>query len=174
MVRLNQSYKFDPLPEGIDKKLILGGQANLWSERLNTFRHAQYMLWPRGFAISESVWSQPGLKNWDSFVSRTEKHFDRFDVAQVKYSRSMYDPIFTFSREADSTIIIDLKTEVEGLNIHYSFDESFPDQFYPAYTKPLKLPKDAVNLWVVTYQGNQQMGKLIKMPVEEMKKRIKK
>lgn len=174
MVRLNQSYKFDPLPKGIDQKLILGGQANLWSERLNTFRHAQYMLWPRGFAISESVWSQPALKNWDSFVSRTEKHFDRFDVAQIKYSRSMYDPIFNFSREANSTIIIDLKTEIEGLNIHYSFDETFPDHFYPAYNEPLRLPKDAVNLWVVTYRGNQQMGKLIKMPVEEMKKRIKK
>lgn len=174
MVRLNQSYKFDPLPKGIDQKLILGGQANLWSERLNTFRHAQYMLWPRGFAISESVWSQPALKNWDSFVSRTEKHFDRFDVAQIKYSRSMYDPIFNFSREANSTIIINLKTEIEGLNIHYSFDETFPDHFYPAYNEPLRLPKDAVNLWVVTYRGNQQMGKLIKMPVEEMKKRIKK
>ena len=174
MVRLNQSYKFNPLPEGIDQKLILGGQANLWSERLNTFRHAQYMLWPRGFAVSESVWSQPALKNWDSFVSRTEKHFERFDVAQIKYSRSMYDPIFTFIREADSTIIIDLKTEIEGLNIHYSFDETFPDQFYPAYNEPLSLPKDAVNLWVVTYRGNQKVGKLIKMPVEEMKKRIKK
>lgn len=86
----------------------------------------------------------------------------------------MYDPIFNFSREADSTIIIDLKTEIDDLNIHYSFDETFPDQFYPAYNKPLRLPKDAVNLWVVTYRGNQQMGKLIKMPVEEMKKRIKK
>lgn len=174
MVRLNQSYKFDPLPKGINEKLVLGGQANLWSERLNTFRSAQYMLWPRAFAISESVWSQPALKDWDHFVSRTEKHFERFDVAQIKYSRSMYDPIFNFSREADSTIIIDLKTEIDDLNIHYSFDETFPDQFYPAYNKPLRLPKDAVNLWVVTYRGNQQMGKLIKMPVEEMKKRIKK
>ncbi|MBA2500148.1 MAG: family 20 glycosylhydrolase [Chitinophagaceae bacterium] len=174
MLRLNQSYKFDPLPKGIDQKLILGGQANLWSERLNTFRSAQYMLWPRAFAVAESVWSQPQSKDWNSFVSRTEKHFERFDVAQIKYSRSMYDPIFTFSRDADSTIIINLKTEVEGLNIHYSFDETFPDQFYPAYNEPLRLPKDAANLWVVTYRGNQQVGKQIKMPVEEMKKRIRK
>ena len=173
MVRLSQSYKFDPLPKGIDSNLILGGQGNLWSERLNTFRHAQYMMWPRAFAVSESVWSQPSLKNWKNFVSRIEKHFDRFDVAQIKYSRSIYDPIFAFSRK-DSSIIIQLKTEVEDLNIHYSFDESFPDQFYPAYNQPLTVPKDAVNLWVVTYRGNKQMGKLIKMPVEEMKKRIKK
>ncbi|MBS1563489.1 MAG: beta-N-acetylhexosaminidase, partial [Bacteroidetes bacterium] len=35
MVRLSQTYKFDPLPPGVDAKYILGGQANLWSDRLN-------------------------------------------------------------------------------------------------------------------------------------------
>ena len=174
MVRLNQSYKFNPLPKGVDAKYVLGGQGNLWSERLNTFRHAQYMLWPRGFAVAESVWSPQELKNWSHFIERTEKHFDRFDVARIKYARSMYDPIFSFSRKADSAIVIKLETEIEGLNIHYSFDESYPDNFYPVYNEPIRVPKDAANLWVVTYRGNQQMGKLIKMPVEEMKKRIKK
>ena len=92
MLRLSQSYKFDPVPNGVDPKYILGGQANLWSERLNTVRHAEYMLWPRAFAIAESVWSPKENKNWNNFVQRTEKHFERFDVAGIKYSRSMYDP----------------------------------------------------------------------------------
>jgi len=88
----------------LDPKYILGGQANLWSERLNTVRHAEYMLWPRAFAIAESVWSPLEKKNWNNFVQRTEKHFQRFDVAGIKYSRSMYDPAFAVKRNADNTL----------------------------------------------------------------------
>src|SRR6188768_1858594 len=55
-LRLNKAYKFDPLPEGVNPKLILGGQANLWTEQIPNYRTVQYMLWPRAFAIAESVW----------------------------------------------------------------------------------------------------------------------
>ena len=55
-LRLSKSYQFDPLPEGVDKKFIKGGQANLWTEQVYNMRHAEYMVWPRGWAIAESVW----------------------------------------------------------------------------------------------------------------------
>lgn len=172
MLRLSQSYKFDPLPKGVDPKLVLGGQANLWSERLNTMRHAEYMLWPRGFAVAECVWSPQEKKNWNNFVQRVEKHFDRFNVAGIKYSRSMYDPIFTVNK-SDSGLRVTLTTEVEGLKIYYSFDETFPDNFYPVYTSPMIVPKDAVALTVITYRNNVPIGKMIKMPVVELQKRAK-
>ncbi|MGZ5247099.1 MAG: beta-N-acetylhexosaminidase, partial [Flavitalea sp.] len=56
-LRLNKSYEFDPLPPGVDPKFIKGGQANLWTEQIYNYRYLQYMVWPRGFAIAESVWS---------------------------------------------------------------------------------------------------------------------
>ena len=37
-LRLNQTYKFDPVPEGVDAKFILGGQANLWTEQIPRMR----------------------------------------------------------------------------------------------------------------------------------------
>jgi hexosaminidase len=174
MLRLSQSYKFDPLPAGVDPQYILGGQANLWSERLSTVRHAEYMLWPRGWAVAESVWSPKERKDWNDFISRAEHHFVRSDFALTKYSRSMYDPIFKFVKQkgADS-IRIELSTELEGLNVHYAFDETFPDEFYPVYTQPLTVPKDAVNLRVITSRNGKLVGKMITMPVAEMKKRAK-
>jgi len=36
MNRLRDSYSFEPVPEGIDPELILGGQANLWTESVPT------------------------------------------------------------------------------------------------------------------------------------------
>lgn len=56
-LRLNKAYQFEPVPPGVDSKYILGGQANLWTEQVYNMRHAEYMTWPRAFAISESVWS---------------------------------------------------------------------------------------------------------------------
>src|SRR5690606_4743297 len=100
-----------------------------------------------------------------------EKHFDRFDIAETKYSRSMFDPIFTSTTTAKEGLQIHLESEIDGLNIHYSFDETLPDHFYPVYTKPLSIPKDASNLRVITYRGKEQVGKLIVMPVAEMQKR---
>lgn len=171
MVRLSKAYQFDPLPPGVDPKYILGGQCNLWSERLYTMRHAEYMLWPRAFATAESLWSPGSSKNWKNFVGRVEKHFDRFDVSETKYARSMYDPVFTAGKIADSTLQVKLETEIEGLDIYYSFDETNPDKFYPRYRSALTVPKEASNLKVITYRGNKPVGKLITMPVAELKKR---
>lgn len=170
-LRLNQVYKFDPVPPGVNPALILGGQGNLWSEELATIRHAQYMLWPRAMALSESIWSQPEQKNWNQFVSRVEKQMERLDISEIKYSRSLYDPIFTAKKDEKGNLQIGLSTEVDGLDIHYSFDETEPDKYYPKYSTPLSVPKDATHLKVITYRDGKQMGKLINMPVAELNSR---
>ncbi len=170
-LRLSKAYEFNPLPEGVDPKRIKGGQGNLWTEQIYNYRQAQYMTWPRGFAIAEAVWSPQNKKNWKHFFARTEKHFERLDAAEIKYAPSVYDPIFTVTKTGDSTLKVALATEVDDLDIYYSFDNSFPDHFYPKYTTPLVPPKDAVMLKVVTYRGKKQMGRFNLMPVEELKKR---
>jgi hexosaminidase len=171
-LRLSKAYQFEPLPDSVDARYIKGGQANLWTEQIYNMRHAQYMTWPRGMAIAESVWSPKEKKDWDNFFGRVEKHFKRLDVREVKYAPSVYEPIFQASRTPDNQLQIELSTEVSGLDIYYSFDNTFPDRFYPKYTLPLVAPKDAVNLRVVTYKGKNPVGRLITMPMEELNKRI--
>jgi hexosaminidase len=170
-LRLSKAYEFDPLPEGVPAERIKGGQGNLWTEQVYNYRHLQYMIWPRGFALAESLWSPKSKKDWNRFFSKTEQHFTRFDEGEKKYAPSVYDPIFTVTKTADSTVKIALATEAPGLDIYYSFDNSFPDRFYPKYTAPIVPPKDAVQLKVITYKGNKQIGRYNVMPVEEWKKR---
>ena len=170
-LRLNKSYEFDPVPEGANAKFIKGGQANLWTEQVYNIRQAEYMTWPRGFAIAESVWSPKEKKNWANFFARTEKHFERLDIAETKYAPSVYDPIFTVKRSSDRQLSITLATEVEGLDMYYSFDNSFPDHFYPKYTTPLVPPIDAKVLKVITYRGKKPVGRMMNMPIEELNKR---
>ena len=170
-LRLNQSYKFEPVPDGIDPNLILGGEACLWSEHNPNMRAAEYLLWPRGMSVAESVWSPKERKNWPDFVKRVEYHFQRMDIARINYSRSMYDPIFTPSME-NGQLKVELQTEIP-LNIHYSFDETNPDEFYPRYEKPLIIPKDALHLKLITYRDDQPIGRQINMPIDELEKRIR-
>jgi hexosaminidase len=171
-LRLNKVYQFNPTAI-IDPQYVLGAQANLWAEQVFNMRQAEYMTWPRAFAISESTWSPQERKNWNNFVSRTEEHFKRFDLKETKYSPAIYDPIITVKRTADKQILIDLATEIEGLDIYYSFDNSTPDRFYPKYNAALTPPKDASLFKVITYRGKQPIGRLLSIPIVDLQKRAK-
>lgn len=173
-VRLKDSYAFNPVPEGVKAEMVKGGQANLWSEQLFNYRHAQYMTYPRSFAIAECLWSPMANKNWNDFINRTEKHFERFDVAEKKYAPSMYEPIFKFSRNNLGEILVDLTPETEGVTFHYSFDYSYPDKFYPiANNASVVVPKDADLMRIICIKNGKQVGRLIDVPVSGMVKRIR-
>lgn len=170
-IRLGKAYEFDPVPPGADPKYIRGGQGNLWSEQVYTIRQAEYMTWPRGFAIAEALWSPREKKNWTNFIDKTEAHFKRMDVAETKYAPSIYDPVFKAGRTADRQVMVELTTDISGLDIYYSFDNSFPDRFYPKYTDKLLIPKDATQMRVITYKGKQPVGRMITISVDELNKR---
>jgi hexosaminidase len=168
---LTKTYQFDPLPADVDPKYIKGGQANLWTEQVYNMRHAEYMTYPRALAIAESVWSPKEKKDWNHFLGKVENHFGRLDEAEIKYATSVYEPKFVLSRNKDGQLQIGIETEAKDVTVHYTFDNSFPDYFYPAYQQPLTPPKDAVMLRVVSYRGKQQMGRMISVPVGDLEKR---
>ncbi len=171
---LKKAYQFEPVPPGVDSKYIIGGQANLWSEQLYTFRHAEYMTWPRGMAIAEALWSPKEKRDWDNFFTRVENQFTRLDEAEIKYAPSVYDPVFKVSAPDSGRLKVELSTEPKGLDIYYTFDNTFPDRFSPKYTEALTVPKESVMLKVITYKGKEPVGRLIYMPIEELQKRANK
>ena len=171
-LRLNKAYQFDPVPPEADARYILGGQANLWTEQVYNIRQVEYMTWPRGFAIAESVWSPKEKKNWENFVNKTENHFQRLDYAETKYSPAIYDPIVSVTKKEDK-YFVELTTEVSGLDIYTSFDNSTPDRFYPRYKAPLLVPTDARLMRIITYRGKVPAGRLMTIRVEDLKKRAK-
>ena len=132
------------------------------------------MTWPRAFALSESVWSPKGRKNWPDFVNRIEQQFKRFDEKEIKYSTSMYDPAFAVERNAAGQLFISLRTEVPGLDIYFSFDNSFPDRFYPKYSAPITPPTDATQIRVITYRGTKPVGRMITIQLKDLQARLPK
>jgi hexosaminidase len=49
---------------------LKGVQANLWAEYIVTDEHAEYMYWPRAFALAETGWSLHQNKNLKDFRRR--------------------------------------------------------------------------------------------------------
>ncbi|MGL4851909.1 MAG: beta-N-acetylhexosaminidase [Phocaeicola sp.] len=168
MCRLKDSYHFKPVPDGVQKELILGGQGNLWTEAVPTFRHAQYMTWPRGWALSEVLWSGQDSKNWADFVRRVEHHFHRADCAVINYAKSIYNAIITPYKEGN-IVYVDLSTELDGMDIYYTFDNTDPDHFTPKYSQPLTLPAGATQLRVVTYREGKPLGKTLTVPISKIR-----
>ncbi|MEB0248889.1 hypothetical protein QN344_02020, partial [Mucilaginibacter sp. 5B2] len=60
----------------------------------------------------------------------------------------------------------------QGLDTYYSFDNSYPDCFYPKYTGVLNIPIDATQMKVITYRGKKPVGRMISMPIDELKSRL--
>jgi hexosaminidase len=172
-LRLKKVYSFEPVPDGVDAKYILGGQGNLWTEQVPTLRYAQYMLFPRAWALSEVYWSPKESKNWDNFIGRVEKQFGRSDVAEINYSKAIYDPIIKTSTK-EGKLWLTMDTEAPGMDIYYTIDDAMPDAYTSKYSLPVQLPEGPITLRVVTYREGKPIGHLITLKRDELEKRAEK
>jgi hexosaminidase len=85
---LNELYAFEPVPMELEPRFqshILGAQANLWTEYVASFKHVQYMAFPRMCALAEVDWSPKEERNWDDFARRLQIHLRRLDELGVNY-----------------------------------------------------------------------------------------
>ncbi|NNK86835.1 MAG: beta-N-acetylhexosaminidase, partial [Flavobacteriaceae bacterium] len=79
---LRKVYEFNPIPEELtemEANNVWGAQANVWTEYMKDHRQVEYMVFPRILAMSEVVWSDPGLRTYDDFVNRVEHFHERLE-----------------------------------------------------------------------------------------------
>ncbi len=170
-LRMKTTYSYEPIPDGIDPSLILGNQANQWSEQIFDMRYAQYMTWPRAMAVAETSWSPKEKKNWNSFSKKVEQQFDKLDAANVRYAKSIYDPIVTTQLNTKGQLFCTMEGEVEGLDIYYTINDQMPDNYSDKYTGPFLLPEDVASLRVISYRAGKPIGKYLNIPIESLRKR---
>jgi hexosaminidase len=82
------SFSVDNYVKGSEnKKLILGMQADLWSETIQSDQRLDYLTFPRITALAEAAWSK-NEKDFKGFMQRLKKHIPLFEQASIYY----YDP----------------------------------------------------------------------------------
>jgi hexosaminidase len=171
---LKTGYTYDPVPDGADARHILGGQANLWTEDIATLHHAEYMAWPRGYALAEVYWSPKSARDWPGFIPRMEAQFVRHDRAGINYSRAAYDAVIRPTLEKGA-LFVALDPQIPGLTTYYSFDGSVPGRYSPIYTTgPIAVPEGPVTLRVITYRDGQPAGRLLTVKRDDLQRRVKK
>ncbi|MDQ8005002.1 MAG: family 20 glycosylhydrolase [Pedobacter sp.] len=172
--RLSNSYKFNPLPEGINVKNVLGGQGSLWTEQVPNERKLQFMTWPRGLTLAENLWSAAPKPTWPIFLKKIESHLPLLTLDSTNYSAYFYDPIVFAKKGDNGDIVLTIDTEVPNIAVHYAFDDTDPDQFYPKYKgQAIAIPKGAKNIRMVSYRGDTQKSRIVKLPIAELKRRAK-
>lgn len=170
-LRMKKTYSFEPVPEGVEEKYILGNQGNLWSEQLQNIRNLEYMAWPRLMAIAEVAWSPKKSKDWERFSKKVESHFAILDTLKIKYAKSIYDPIVTTTLNTKGELYAHMEGEVNGLDFYYTIDESMPDAYSNHFNGPILIPEDVTILRVISYQNGKPIGKLLNIPIAALKQR---
>lgn len=89
-VTLADCYGFEPVPDGAtadEAAHVLGGQANIWTEHMDSPRTVDYFMFPRLCAIAEVLWSQ-SHDDFADFERRLDGHLARLDAIGVEYRRA--------------------------------------------------------------------------------------
>jgi hexosaminidase len=89
LLSLEDVYAFDPVPRELtadEAAHVIGVQANIWTEHMDSTRVVDYMAFPRLCAFAEVAWSGPGFPESD-FAGRLRVHKGRLRAYGVEYRR---------------------------------------------------------------------------------------
>ncbi|MBR7838616.1 family 20 glycosylhydrolase, partial [Actinospica durhamensis] len=91
---LEDVYRFEPLPpelraEPDAARHVLGTQAQVWTEFMDSVRSVDYHVFPRLCAFAEVAWSalplDPAARDFADFSTRMATHLTRLDALGVEY-----------------------------------------------------------------------------------------
>lgn len=147
-IPLSGVYAYEPIPEVLtpeEGKLVLGAQANVWTEYMPVSSHVEYMTFPRLAALAEVVWSPKGHRNWGDFSRRMDAQYKRYAKQDINYALSAFQvsasPAVNFENK---TLEITLNSEVYQPEIRYTLDGKEPGNRSDIYTGPIEIDQPAV------------------------------
>ncbi|MFD7708208.1 beta-N-acetylhexosaminidase [Streptomyces sp. NPDC059786] len=88
---LRDVYRFEPVPAELtpeEARHVLGTQANLWTEVMDSPARVDYQAFPRLAAFAEVAWSAlpaPAERDFADFERRMTTHYARLDALGVAY-----------------------------------------------------------------------------------------
>jgi hexosaminidase len=68
-----------------EKPLVKGVQGNLWTERFETEKQLDFMMYPRILALAESAWTEPANKDYERFTTLMPEWYDDLKKENIYY-----------------------------------------------------------------------------------------
>ncbi|WP_117884937.1 beta-N-acetylhexosaminidase [Aureibaculum luteum] len=105
-IEVDEAYNWDlaTFEEGISKENIIGIEAPLWSETVETMDDIEYLVFPRVLGLAEIGWTPTSQRNWDEYKVRLGNHKDRLEALGINYYPSTRVPWNSISAQNDSII----------------------------------------------------------------------
>ena len=133
---------YDPIMPSLteeQKELILGVQANVWTEWIPSVARLQYMITPRILALSEIAWVEPSeILPIDEFYSAIIPHFIRFDNMGINYRIPDIEGFYDVNVFVDKAVL-ELEIPLPTTVVRYTTDGSMPNASSTLYTEPLTI-----------------------------------
>ncbi len=129
-------YNYEPVPTELDAKQahhILGAQANLWTEYMDTPQRVEHAAFPRAAALAEALWSPRDAKRFADFASRLPAQFARYKTLDVAFDGNA----LVTERATNSSLIL-------------NSDELQPCK--PGAGLPLRMPGPSVDGGEIAYR----------------------
>jgi hexosaminidase len=89
LVGVKDSYDWEPgsYMEGLEESDILGLEAPLWTETVQTIKDIEYMAFPRLLGVAELSWSPKG-QDWEDYRQRLAAHGPRMEAMGINFFKS--------------------------------------------------------------------------------------
>lgn len=93
-IEVQDAYDWDPVTyaAGISEDDVLGVEAPIWSETLETIADVEFMAFPRLPGCAEIGWSPAAGRAWDDYKLRLGAHGERLSAMGVNFYRSPQVP----------------------------------------------------------------------------------
>ena len=149
VLSLEDVYGFeprDPSQSTGERSHVLGLQANLWTEHIQTEERVQWRALPRAAALAEVGWSPAARRRWPDFLERLVPMFARYRASGLNYADSVFAPAAQVS-PAPGGYSLTLSNQLAAKDpaarvgdIRYTLDGTQPSSQSPRYSEPLTLP----------------------------------
>jgi len=166
IISLKSVYDFEPHDPALSEaqqRYILGLQADLWTEHMQTEQRVDWMALPRAAALAEVAWS-PQQRSWPNFLKRLGPMFARYRALGLNYADSVFgiEPAYALDGGAIRMTLSnlpELTDAVPDAAIRYTLDGGMPNFRSMRYSQPLELQPGA-QIRAATFLGPDQVSRV--------------
>lgn len=159
-ISTEQVYGYEPVPDVLSPEegaRILGGQYNVWTERIATIDRCEELQFPRALAMAEVLWSPKESRNWINFSARQMQFLKRLEALKINYH--MPAPQTEYAAIFGQSPLTVRATKVPGLTLKYTLDGSIPNKKSPLYSGDLIVKAKPNGVTRVTFAFVNSAGK---------------
>jgi hexosaminidase len=166
IISLKSVYDFEPRDAALSEaqqRHILGLQADLWTEYMQTERQVDWTALPRAAALAEVGWSPP-QRNWPDFLRRLGSMFARYRAFGINFADSEFGIDSEFAQGAGAIRVTlwnlpELTDAVPEATIRYTLNGGAPNFRSMRYSQPLDL-QSGTQIRAATFLGAEQISRI--------------